>query len=150
MRKLRKADVFAVASRRPAGYVEAVLSKAVRDDGQFLLLTTQSYDFLQQEFNPEAYQARRARLLAGERNGAGTELKKLLAKFGITATDNCRCNRRAGVMDRNGWEWCRDNVDTIVGWLREEAQARGVLFFDIVGRALVYRAIANARRLQRS
>jgi hypothetical protein len=79
-------------------------------------------------------------------NGPGTELKKILARAGIVATDSCPCNDRAAEMDRQGVDWCKANIDTIVGWLREEAAARGLPFFDIAGRLLVRRAIQNARK----
>jgi len=78
--------------------------------------------------------------------GPGTELKKLLARVGIVATDSCPCNARAAEMDRRGVEWCETNIDTIVGWLREQAEARGLPFLDLAGRLLVRRAIQNARR----
>ena len=81
--------------------------------------------------------------------GPGTELKKLLAKVGITATPDCSCNARAAEMDRREQEtpgWCESNLDTIVGWLREQAAARGLPFVDLAGRLLVRRAISNARR----
>lgn len=79
----------------------------------------------------------------------GTELKSLLARFGITATPTCSCNARAAVMDeRESSEpgWCEAHLDEIVGWLREEAAKRGLPFLDAAGRLLVRRAIANARR----
>lgn len=79
-------------------------------------------------------------------SGPGTELKKLLAKVGIVATPDCSCNARAAEMDRQGVEWCEQNIDTIVGWLREQATARGLPFLDVAGRMLVRRAIRNARR----
>jgi hypothetical protein len=79
-------------------------------------------------------------------SGPGTELKKLLAKVGIVATPDCSCNARAAEMDRQGVEWCEGNIDTIVGWLREQAQARGLPFLDLAGRMLVRRAIQNARK----
>jgi hypothetical protein len=79
-------------------------------------------------------------------NGPGTELKKLLARVGITATPDCACNARAAEMDRQGVKWCEANIDTIVGWLREQATARGLPFLDLAGRLLVRRAIQNARR----
>jgi hypothetical protein len=79
-------------------------------------------------------------------HGPGTELKKLLAKVGITASPDCACNARAAEMDRQGVEWCEANLDTIVGWLREQAEARGLPFLDIAGRLLVRRAIQNARK----
>ncbi len=79
-------------------------------------------------------------------HGPGTELKKLLAKVGVTASPDCSCNARAAEMDRQGVEWCEANLNTIVGWLREQATARGLPFLDLAGRLLVRRAIANARR----
>jgi len=77
---------------------------------------------------------------------AGTALKSLLASFGITATPDCPCTARAAEMDRRGCDWCEENIDTIVGWLREQAEARGLPFLDAAGRILVRRAIRNARR----
>lgn len=79
-------------------------------------------------------------------NGPGTELKTLLSRIGIRATPNCSCNARAFVMNAKGCDWCEANVDTIVGWLREEATKRGLPFLDAAGRMLVRRAIRNARR----
>jgi len=78
--------------------------------------------------------------------GPGTELKKLLARIGITPKAGCKCLARAIEMDIRGCDWCDQNIDTIVGWLREEAQKRRLLFVDAAGRMLVRRAIANARR----
>jgi hypothetical protein len=49
-------------------------------------------------------------------------------------------------MDRQGVQWCEANIDTIVGWLREQAAARGLPFLDMAGRLLVRRAIRNARK----
>jgi hypothetical protein len=74
----------------------------------------------------------------------------LLSRIGITATPNCSCNARARIMDAKGIEWCERNVDTIVGWLREEAEKRRLPFVDLAGRLLVKRAIANAKRNQPS
>lgn len=78
--------------------------------------------------------------------GPGTELKKLLAKVGITASPDCSCNAKARLMDERGIKWCETNLDEIVGWLREEAGKRGLPFVDVAGRVLVRRAIANARK----
>jgi len=49
-------------------------------------------------------------------------------------------------MDTNGIEWCENNIDTIVGWLKEEATKRKLPFVDMAGRILVKRAIKNARK----
>lgn len=49
-------------------------------------------------------------------------------------------------MDELGVAWCEDNIDMIVGWLREEAEKRGLPFIDMVGRMLVKRAIKKAKK----
>ena len=77
---------------------------------------------------------------------AGSELKALLSSIGITSSPTCSCNSRANEMDRNGCDWCEQNIDLIVGWLREEATIRGLPFIDIAAKILVKRAINNARR----
>lgn len=82
-----------------------------------------------------------------KRHGPGTELKKLLTKVGIRASPNCSCNAKARIMDERGCDWCDENIDTIVGWLRDEATKRKLPFVDLAGRLIVKRAIRNARRL---
>ncbi len=76
--------------------------------------------------------------------GPGTELKKLLKLVGITANPNCSCNRRARVMDEKGCEWCRENIETIVDWLGEEAAKRKLPFVRMGAKWLVRRAINAA------
>ena len=84
-------------------------------------------------------------------HGPGTELKKLLSKIGITATPNCKCNARSrhmNTMEKQEPGWCERNIDTVVGYLREEATNRGLPFLDLPARLLVRRAISNARKEQ--
>ena len=78
--------------------------------------------------------------------GPGTELKRILARVGIVATPDCSCNAYAVLMNANGCDWVEANLDTVVGWLREQATARGLPFLDVAGRVLVRRAVANSRR----
>lgn len=80
-------------------------------------------------------------------SGPGTELKKLLATVGIKPTPTCSCTARAREMDARGCDWCEENIDMIVGWLREEATSRKLPFVDAAGRLLVRRAIRNARKV---
>ena len=81
---------------------------------------------------------------AVEPSGAGTELKKLLKLVGITASPNCSCNARAARMDREGIQWCKNNVELIVSWLKEEASKRHLPFANFVGRRIVKLAISRA------
>jgi hypothetical protein len=75
---------------------------------------------------------------------AGTELKKLLKRVGITASPNCSCNHRAAHMDNMGCQWVKDNIETVVDWLGEESKKRGLPFVRMAGRALVSLAVKRA------
>lgn len=90
--------------------------------------------------------------------GPGGELKRLLSRLGFEATETCSCNKYAKQMDENGPEWCRDNVETIVGWLRKEwtkkgdsgfagvakSWFRGMLFSETIARRLVLSSIKKS------
>jgi hypothetical protein len=83
-------------------------------------------------------------------NGPGTELSKLLKRFGIEPTPTCPCRAKAQEMDAWGPDECErpERVDEVVAVMREEAAARGLPFLDAAGRFLVKRAIKNARKKQ--
>lgn len=78
--------------------------------------------------------------------GPGTELKKLLSKIGIRPTSDCKCHKRAAMMDAYGADWCEQNTEKVVGWLKEESNRRGLPFIKSAGRILIRRAIKNSRR----
>lgn len=86
--------------------------------------------------------------------GPGTELGRLLSRFGIVADGECACKSNAARMDTLGSQWVRDNLETVVGWLEEEAQKRGpvvrLAFSRVAARALVLKAcqMADAQRGQ--
>jgi hypothetical protein len=81
-------------------------------------------------------------------SGPGTELSKLLKRFGIEPTPTCSCRAKAAEMDAWGPDECSkpERIEEVVAVMREEAKARGLPFLDAAGRLLVKRAIANARR----
>lgn len=79
-------------------------------------------------------------------NGPGTILSKMLSKIGIQSTPNCSCRRRAMEMNTRGPDWCAENIDTIVGWLREESEKRKLPFVDFAGKLLIQRAIKISRK----
>lgn len=140
--------IHAKAATRPDGYVEDVLSSGTviaGDDGlpEHIAIPEKAFRELVEKYDPGSTKQYE---FGG---GPGTELKALLAKAGITSTPNCKCNSRAARMDQMELEqpgWCTQNIEEIVGWLREEATERGLPFFDLPARLLVKRAIANARR----
>ena len=81
-------------------------------------------------------------------HGPGTELSKLLKRFGIEPTPTCQCRDKAQQMDAWGCDECSkpERIEEVVAVMREEATARGLPFLDIAGRLLVRRAIQNARK----
>lgn len=79
-------------------------------------------------------------------SAVGTALAEILHGFGIVPHRGCPCLDRAIEMNDRGIDWCEANIDTIVGWLREEADRRRLPFVDAIGSLLVRRAIRNARR----
>jgi hypothetical protein len=82
--------------------------------------------------------------------GPGTELSKILKRFGIEPTPTCKCRAKAAQMDAWGCDECSkpERIDEVVAVMREEAKARGLPFVDMAGRVLVKRAISNARKAE--
>jgi hypothetical protein len=80
-------------------------------------------------------------------NHPGTVLSKMIKSVGIQMTDSCSCKRHALEMNEKGNDWCDQNIDTIVGWLRDEAKRRNLPFIDALGKLLVGRAIKKSRKL---
>ena len=77
-------------------------------------------------------------------SGPGTETKAVLSLFGIVASPTCSCSARARQMDAWGEYGCLKRIPEITGWLREEAQKRGLWFFAPAGVALILLAISTA------
>lgn len=83
-------------------------------------------------------------------SGPGTELSKLLKRFGIEPTPTCQCRAKAAEMDAWGCDECSkpERIEEVVRVMRDEAKARGLPFVDIAARLLVTRAIHNARKAE--
>jgi hypothetical protein len=84
-------------------------------------------------------------------HGPGTELSRLLERFGIKATPACKCRAVAARMDAWGCDECArpERIDEVIAVMREEAGKRGLPFLDAAGRMLVRRAISRARAIER-
>lgn len=86
--------------------------------------------------------------LSSFRPGPGNELKKMIAWF-AKPSESCNCETRVDTMNDWGAAGCRQHIDTIVEWLLEEAQARGLphgRFTATVARSLVKTAIRKYER----
>lgn len=77
-------------------------------------------------------------------DGPGTELKKILEARGFKILSNCKCRERVDEMNRRGVEWCRQNREKIMGWLREECERRGIPFWKWPARACLELALARS------
>jgi len=87
------------------------------------------------------------RTMEEDPNGPGTVLSTMIKTLGIHMSDSCSCRRHAIAMNEHGNDWCEQNIDTVVGWLREEAKRRGLPFVDMIGKVMVNRAIKKSRKL---
>lgn len=80
-------------------------------------------------------------------HGPGTVLSKMIKNLGIHITNNCSCKEHAIHMNEMGNDWCEQNIDTIIVWLRQEANKRKLPFIDSIGKILVQKAISRSRKL---
>lgn len=78
-------------------------------------------------------------------SGPGTELKALLAKFGIHASPTCGCNAMAKKMNQWGEESLQ-HIDEIVDVMQETAAKRGLPFIRAVGAQLVKTAVRRWKK----
>lgn len=86
-------------------------------------------------------------------SGPGSELRRLLEQFGITATQGCGCHEFATVMDAWGPDGCRQRREEIIERLVSQAEGRPLLSAIPLKRRiagwLVDLAIHRARRVAR-
>lgn len=87
------------------------------------------------------------RTMEEDPHGPGTVLASMIKTLGIHMSDSCSCRRHALTMNEKGNEWCSQNVDTIVGWLRDESKRRGLPFVDMIGKVMINRAIKKSKKL---
>ena len=78
--------------------------------------------------------------------GPGTELHGMLSRLGMKFSKDCKCNAHIREMNKQGIEWCEENVETIVGWLRDEAARRKIPFVDLIARKFIRMATKRAKK----
>jgi len=79
--------------------------------------------------------------------GPGTILSQMLSTIGITSSPTCKCKQRAIEMNEKGNDWCEQNIDTIMEWMKEESVKRGIPFIQTAAKLMVNRAIAKSKKL---
>lgn len=81
--------------------------------------------------------------------GPGSYLKSMFSWFFLNPTADCPCEQHARQMDEWGPDGCLENLTTIVGWIKEEAESRRLTFneySEAVVERLVRICIWRARR----
>lgn len=97
--------------------------------------------------DPQTYlQGLMPKTLESSPYGAGTILSNMLSMIGIKSNPNCMCRQRAIYMNEQGPDWCEQNINLIMKWLKEEAEKRKLPFIETVAKLLVNRAISIARK----
>lgn len=61
--------------------------------------------------------------------GPGTKLASVLSWF-APSNPNCGCEERAAIMDAWGVQGCKDNLSTILHWLRSSAHAANIPYSE--------------------
>ena len=99
--------------------------------------------------NPqETLQSLFPKTMESDPNGPGSILSNMLSYIGINSSPNCSCKRHAIEMNERGPDWCEQNIDTILGWLKEESKKRSLPFVESVAKLIVLRAIKLSRKIK--
>ena len=124
------------AKYRPSGYEEEMLSAGVVD-GDYVQIADDAYDALFLKYIGSIRPC-----------GPGCQLKRILEAWGFVAQPGCKCEARAVIMDDWGPDECAkpERMKEICGWLKEEADTRGLPFVSSVAAVGVKRAIKLARK----
>lgn len=71
----------------------------------------------------------------------------MFSDLGLGEVAGCGCKVHAAEMDEKGCDWCEANIETIVEWLRAEADRQGLggVFVAWTARKVIRKAIEVAR-----
>lgn len=130
------AAIREAAKHRSAGY-EADMLAAGKIEGDYVGIPESTYDSLVLKY-----------VGCIRPCGPGCQLKRILEAWGFVAQPGCKCAARAAIMDDWGPDECSkpDRAKEILGWLKDEADARGLPFISTVAALGVKRAIWLARK----
>lgn len=116
------------------------ITKARAQEKLLELANNDIQSFLQNKF---------PRTLEDDPYGPGTILASMFSAIGIKSSPTCSCRKHALEMNKNGIEWCENNLDTICGWLKQECEKRKIPYVDAVARMVVNRAISKSKKYRK-
>lgn len=120
---------------------------SLEDNFTIKILDQMFLDYL--EPNPqEKLQNLFPKTLESDPDGPGSVLSNMISSLGIKTSPDCSCKKHAIMMNEKGADWCEENIDTVIGWLKEESTKRRLPFIQSVAKLIVKRAINTSRRLK--
>lgn len=78
--------------------------------------------------------------------GPGTFMYGSLKLLKLVFRKECKCKDRAKIMNDRGVDWCEQNQETILEWLRKEANNQGIFFIESIAQMLIRHSIKKARK----
>lgn len=79
-------------------------------------------------------------------DGPGTRLHQALKAWGFKEQDGCQCFEYAVKMNVNGPQWVKDNIATVLNWLRKSAKQRKLPFSRWIAKRFILGAVADYER----
>lgn len=138
---------------RTRGYsLEEVMDCVVSQDGDQWTIDTDHASYPTPKYHPDHPIHQNLKSIQEEVSssdigqGVGTELKKILSYIGIKSNPTCKCNKRAKLLNENGVDWAKKNIDQISSWLEEEAKSRRLPYFPYAGKKIIKLAIHRAEK----
>ena len=86
------------------------------------------------------------RTLEDDPFGPGSILANMFSMLGIKSSPTCSCRKHALEMNLKGTEWCENNMETILSWLKEESEKRNIPFVKTLAKMVVTKAINKAKK----
>ena len=94
---------------------------------------------------PEDYKFRSGYLHGKKLMGVGDTLSNIISKMGYGYSPISRARAKITYLNKKGIDWCEQNQDVILIWLKEECVANRIQFLDLIGKSIIRLAIKKAK-----
>lgn len=81
-----------------------------------------------------------------DRSRPGDKLKAIFRKLGIDKGKGCKCDQHVNLMNSWGAEKCKQEIDTIVGWMEEASKELKLPFNRLLTKTIIRTAIWQAEK----
>lgn len=94
---------------------------------------------------PEDYKFRSGYLHSQKLIGVGDTLSNIISKMGYGYSSMSRARAKITYLNKKGIDWCEQNQNIILLWLKEECIEKRIQFLDKIGKSLIRLAIKKAK-----